>query len=72
MKNHSNAGLFMPTSSIWNVGYGPQRIWDLQNVKTQKEIERLAKRIKTQKQIKYKHFNKLQLWKIQLKLQLVK
>lgn len=36
------------------------------------DLERLAKRIKTQKQIKYKHFNKLQLWKIQLKLQLVK
>ena len=24
MKSHSNAGLFMPTSSIWNVGYGPR------------------------------------------------
>ena len=24
MENHSNAGLFMPTSSIWNVGYGPR------------------------------------------------
>lgn len=26
MKNYSNAGLFMPTSSIWNVGYGPENM----------------------------------------------